>query len=121
MITLCAFAQRTREFSDTRSSSSASSDADELEDIMHQEEGQQSLDENLNEPESSGLWDWDYKVPKISATHNQKETTASLLKLKHFAQQLNHVPFTTGTLLCGCAHRTFFNRIPSHKRKYYQN
>lgn len=31
---------------------------------MYRQEDQQSLAESLNEPEVSGLWDWDSKVPR---------------------------------------------------------
>lgn len=33
-------------------------------DSLNRQEDQQSLAESLNEPEVSGLWDWDSKVPR---------------------------------------------------------
>lgn len=66
-----------RQFSDISSSSSASSDDDELEDAVLQEEDPQSLTECLAEPEFSGLWDQDCKVPKTSATVRWKQILAS--------------------------------------------
>lgn len=66
-----------REFSDISSSSSASSDGDELEDAALQAEDPQSLAECLAEPEFSGLWDQDCKVTKTSATASWKQIPAS--------------------------------------------
>lgn len=74
---VCAFVLQLRDFSDISSSSSASSDVEELEDAVDQEEDHQSLAENLAEPEFSGLWAQDCKVPKTSATANQKQIPAS--------------------------------------------
>ncbi|XP_070696380.1 cilia- and flagella-associated protein 74 [Pempheris klunzingeri] len=60
-----------REFSDS-SSSSVSSDVEDLEETMHQDVDHQSLADSLAEPEFSGLWDQDYK--KL-----QKEKTTLVL------------------------------------------
>ncbi|XP_072223136.1 cilia- and flagella-associated protein 74 [Leuresthes tenuis] len=46
---------------DITSSSSASSDAEELEEIVQEEEDHQGPSDSLAEPEFSGLWDQDYK------------------------------------------------------------
>ncbi|XP_071331418.1 cilia- and flagella-associated protein 74 isoform X2 [Trachinotus anak] len=50
-----------REFSDISSSSSASSDGEDLEETMQQDVDHQSLADSLAEPEFSGLWDHNYK------------------------------------------------------------
>ncbi|XP_068589913.1 cilia- and flagella-associated protein 74 isoform X3 [Cebidichthys violaceus] len=50
-----------RQFSDISSSSSASSDVEDLEETLHQEVDHQRLADSLAEPEFSGLWDQNYK------------------------------------------------------------
>ncbi|XP_070767007.1 cilia- and flagella-associated protein 74 [Enoplosus armatus] len=63
-----------REFS---SSSSASSDAEDLEETMHQEVEHQSLVGSLDEPEFSGLWDQNYeKLLNEKTTSVQTEVKA---------------------------------------------
>ncbi|XP_071392092.1 cilia- and flagella-associated protein 74 [Centroberyx affinis] len=54
-------ARAPREFSDDSSSSSAASDSEDPEEATKQEEEQESLTDNLAEPEFSGLWDQNYK------------------------------------------------------------
>ncbi|XP_039657369.1 cilia- and flagella-associated protein 74 isoform X5 [Perca fluviatilis] len=51
-----------RQFSDSSSSSSASSDVEDLGQTVHQEVDDQSLADSLAEPEFSGLWDQNYKM-----------------------------------------------------------
>jgi len=58
----CAFFQHLEKVNDITSSSSASSDAEELEEIVQGEEDRQGPSDSLAEPEFSGLWDQDYKV-----------------------------------------------------------
>ncbi|XP_059190214.1 cilia- and flagella-associated protein 74 [Centropristis striata] len=62
-----------RHFSDISSSSSASSDAEDLDESTHQEVDHQSLVDSLAEPEFSGLWDQNYKVLKEEMTLVQTE------------------------------------------------
>ncbi|XP_032377237.1 cilia- and flagella-associated protein 74 isoform X4 [Etheostoma spectabile] len=51
-----------RQFSDSSSTPSASSDVEDLRESMHQEVDDQSLADSLAEPEFSGLWDQNYKM-----------------------------------------------------------
>ncbi|XP_035863811.1 cilia- and flagella-associated protein 74 isoform X3 [Sander lucioperca] len=53
---------QSRQFSDSTSSSSPSSDVEDLGETMHHEVDDQSLADSLAEPEFSGLWDQNYKM-----------------------------------------------------------
>ncbi|KAM9350311.1 cilia- and flagella-associated protein 74 [Symphorus nematophorus] len=62
-----------RKFTDTSSSSSASSDVEDLEDTTHQEVDHQIFAESLAEPEFSGLWDQNSKKLNEKPTLVQTE------------------------------------------------
>lgn len=60
---------------DTTSSSSVS---DAEEDSVYQQEDEKSLDESLNEPEVSLLWDWDSKVSRGTLINHVLVTAVAL-------------------------------------------
>lgn len=68
------FIQQT-EFTDTSSTSSVF-DAEDMDDTLYRHEDQQSFTERLHEPEVSGLWDWDSKVPRGN-THKSCSSRSS--------------------------------------------
>ncbi|KAM3618715.1 uncharacterized protein V6R79_023944 [Siganus canaliculatus] len=57
-----------RQCSDSSSTSSASSDVEDLEETTHQDGGPLGLAESLAEPEFSGLWDQSYKKHVVEKT-----------------------------------------------------
>ncbi|XP_026187330.1 cilia- and flagella-associated protein 74 isoform X3 [Mastacembelus armatus] len=73
-----------REFSDISSSSSASSDVEDLEETMLQEVVHQMLADSLSEPEFAGLWDQKYKTDV-----NQKDAVMESGKLNISAKKVH--------------------------------
>ncbi|KAF7642843.1 hypothetical protein LDENG_00249540 [Lucifuga dentata] len=76
-----------REFSDTSSSSSATSDPEDSEEAAYREGEQQSLPDSLAEPEFSGLWEQNYKE-----TLDVKEESDMKLEVPVMATDKLNVP-----------------------------
>ncbi|XP_067384004.1 cilia- and flagella-associated protein 74 isoform X2 [Channa argus] len=84
-----------REFSDISSSSTASSDTEDLEETMLQEGDYKSPDDSLVEPEFCGLWEQNYKKPLVRKTTltqadiSQKEPAIPTRKLDGSAKKIH--------------------------------
>ncbi|XP_034393240.1 cilia- and flagella-associated protein 74 [Cyclopterus lumpus] len=88
-----------RQFSDLSSSSSASSDVEDLEETVDQEVDHQSLADSLAEPEFSGLWEQNHKkllsvkAPLVQTEVNQKAPTMTIPAKKVHGKELKGPPF----------------------------
>ncbi|XP_062419540.1 cilia- and flagella-associated protein 74 [Pungitius pungitius] len=86
-------------FSDVSSSSSASSDVEDLEETRQRDEDHQSLAGSLAEPEFSGLWDQNYeklqneKRPMVQTEVKQNEPALNIAAKKVHGTELKGRPF----------------------------
>ncbi|KAF3696620.1 Cilia- and flagella-associated protein 74 [Channa argus] len=76
-----------REFSDISSSSTASSDTEDLEETMLQEGDYKSPDDSLVEPEFCGLWEQNYKDFEVGKVYKKK------IILTNMSYKTNHCKF----------------------------